>query len=65
MNMTPKEMLGQMLAFGFHGTTLSEEFLSLIVKKGDFCCGFHRSSFSMTICGFPLRSKQCCRLTGP
>lgn len=30
MNMTPKEMLGQMLAFGFHGTTLSEEFLSLI-----------------------------------
>ena len=30
MNMTPKEMLGQMLAFGFHGTTLSEEFISLI-----------------------------------
>lgn len=30
MNMTVKEMLGQKLVFGFHGDTLSEEFVSLI-----------------------------------
>ncbi len=30
MNMTLKQMLGQKLIFGFHGTTMSEEFKSLI-----------------------------------
>ena len=30
MNMTVKQMLGQKLIFGFHGTEMSEEFISLI-----------------------------------
>ena len=30
MNMTVKQMLGQKLIFGFHGTTLSDEFKQLI-----------------------------------
>ena len=30
MDMTVKQMLGQKLVFGFHGDTLSEEFISLI-----------------------------------
>lgn len=30
MNMTVKQMLGQKLVFGFHGDTLSQEFVSLI-----------------------------------
>lgn len=29
-NMTVKQMLGQKLCFGFHGTEMSEEFISLI-----------------------------------